>query len=562
MGSGTCPIEAIGAGHEPERGRSSRPSGNGGLDAFGLRIVERTMTRSQRSFWLLGLLLLIAWAGTMLWAFGLRAPLGGDPAPPSAVAADGPRETWLAVFTGEGSERRRVGFVHLEERPRERHGHGGSESRMLMSTTFLLFGRETSLAVEGGLWRPSGSLADAGAPAPELDLEVRSGEARFAIAGAWRDGVLEAAVESAGESFQLELPVDPQLTLSGGLGAPLRLPPLEPGERATLPTLDPVTLRAATARVTALRREPLEIAGRTRQALALRVDAGGMSSEIWVDDAGDVLRASTPLGLTLERTTPEAALLPADSGAAGDLLQMVAIRPTGERPHRGATAMAIVLDLGGATESGAEVVDSPLAHLPTDASQSVERLADGARIVIRPLETPRATPEPEPAVLRSLLAADPLVQSDHPLLQETAASIAPETTDPTTLARALADWVHRRLDKVAVLGVPSALEVLEQGRGDCNEHTILFAALARARGLPTRIAVGLVWSEDLDGFYYHAWPEIWTGEGWLWLDPTLGQPLADATHVKLLNGGITAWPQLIPFLGRARIEVVAVEKPS
>jgi hypothetical protein len=43
------------------------------------------------------------------------------------------------------------------------------------------------------------------------------------------------------------------------------------------------------------------------------------------------------------------------------------------------------------------------------------------------------------------------------------------------------------------------------------------------------------------------------------MDPTFGQMLADATHIKLLNGGIDKWSQLLPFIGQLRIEVLGVE---
>ena len=50
--------------------------------------------------------------------------------------------------------------------------------------------------------------------------------------------------------------------------------------------------------------------------------------------------------------------------------------------------------------------------------------------------------------------------------------------------------------------------------GDCNEHTALYVAMARALGIPARIAVGLVYIHG--AFYYHAWPEVYLdgGQGW------------------------------------------------
>jgi transglutaminase-like putative cysteine protease len=131
-------------------------------------------------------------------------------------------------------------------------------------------------------------------------------------------------------------------------------------------------------------------------------------------------------------------------------------------------------------------------------------------------------------------------------------------SDDWTRAVRIHEWVYQQVEKTPTLSIPSALDVLEQRRGDCNEHAVLYTALARAAGIPTRIAIGLVWSDELDGFFYHAWPEVYTGARWRWIDPTLGQEVADATHVKLLEGGIESWPQLLPFLGKVEVRVEAV----
>ncbi|MEO1369353.1 MAG: transglutaminase-like domain-containing protein, partial [Acidobacteriota bacterium] len=129
---------------------------------------------------------------------------------------------------------------------------------------------------------------------------------------------------------------------------------------------------------------------------------------------------------------------------------------------------------------------------------------------------------------------------------------------PAEKAAAIYEWVWREVEKVPVMSLPSALEVLEGKKGDCNEHTVLFAALARAAGLPTGIAIGLVWSDELDGFYYHAWPEVLIDDEIHRFDPTLGQVQADATHIKLLEGGISSWPRLLGFLGQLELEILEI----
>ena len=89
--------------------------------------------------------------------------------------------------------------------------------------------------------------------------------------------------------------------------------------------------------------------------------------------------------------------------------------------------------------------------------------------------------------------------------------------------------------------------------GDCNEHTALFVAMARAAGIPARIAVGLV--SVRSAFYYHAWPEVYLDEGkgrglWLPVDPTLNQFPADATHLRLARGGLDKQAAILPLIGR------------
>jgi len=120
-------------------------------------------------------------------------------------------------------------------------------------------------------------------------------------------------------------------------------------------------------------------------------------------------------------------------------------------------------------------------------------------------------------------------------------------------AARLTSRVYEMLDKSITFSLPSALQVLETRQGDCNEHTVLYVAMARALGLPARTAVGLVY---LDGsFFYHAWPEVWLGQ-WVAVDPTFGQYPADAAHIRFVIGGLAQQVEIIRLIGRLNIEVL------
>ncbi|VAX23565.1 hypothetical protein MNBD_NITROSPINAE03-160 [hydrothermal vent metagenome] len=96
-------------------------------------------------------------------------------------------------------------------------------------------------------------------------------------------------------------------------------------------------------------------------------------------------------------------------------------------------------------------------------------------------------------------------------------------------------------------------------QGECQSHTNLFTAFARSVGVPARVASGLVYSEKNEGFLYHAWPEVYVGE-WVAMDPTLGQDVADATHIKLVGGEIENQIQLIQYIGRISITVDSISE--
>jgi hypothetical protein len=104
-----------------------------------------------------------------------------------------------------------------------------------------------------------------------------------------------------------------------------------------------------------------------------------------------------------------------------------------------------------------------------------------------------------------------------------------------------------------VLSVPSALETLRQGVGDCNEHAVVFAALARAAGIPAQVEAGLVY---MDGrFYYHAWNVVNLGV-WITVDALMNQFPADVTHIRLVRGEPAEQIDLMRVIGKLSLEVL------
>jgi transglutaminase-like putative cysteine protease len=178
-----------------------------------------------------------------------------------------------------------------------------------------------------------------------------------------------------------------------------------------------------------------------------------------------------------------------------------------------------------------------------------------------PLPNPEAPDDPPTDDDRT---PNSLIQSDDPAIVAKAQEAGGDPADPWQVATAL----ERCAGDVITSGgysqaFATAAEVIETGRGDCTEHAVLLAALARARKIPARVAMGLVYQDR--AFYYHMWTEVHVAGRWVGLDATLGQGAIGAAHLKMAHTnlkGASALSSLLPVLqviGRLEIEILEVE---
>jgi hypothetical protein len=104
------------------------------------------------------------------------------------------------------------------------------------------------------------------------------------------------------------------------------------------------------------------------------------------------------------------------------------------------------------------------------------------------------------------------------------------------VALALEGYVHTTLRQVDFSQLFStAREAAVRKQGDCSEHAVLLAALCRARGIPARVAVGLVYSPEDQGFLFHMWNEVWVDDRWYPLDATLGRGGTEADRLLMVQ---------------------------
>ncbi len=382
------------------------------------------------------------------------------------------------------------------------------------------------------------------------------------------DSTLNVTIDAGGSAQEVSYRLAEPPIFSAAL--PIRIAmagELTVGNTLHLPVFDPSTLSTRAVEIRVLEHDALVVpdsasydAGSGRWSPS-RYDSipawkiaevhGGVQVESWVDEDGRVLSASSALGFTMEKTEYELARQAQEdaSGQASLVIDDDVILSTAVRSN---------VDLGAVEEH--DVLRFRLTGVELSGFQleGGRQSLSGDTLTIRREDWDAIDPGfslPYKLMdLRESLEAEPLIQSDDRRIQEEARqAVGRWLSDPRAAAGILTGHVDRMLAKSVTFSVPSALQVLDSRQGDCNEHTVLYVALARALGLPARTAVGLVY---LNGsFFYHAWPEVWLGE-WVAVDPTFGQYPADAAHIRFVVGGLAQQVEIVRLIGRLNIEVL------
>jgi transglutaminase-like putative cysteine protease len=150
----------------------------------------------------------------------------------------------------------------------------------------------------------------------------------------------------------------------------------------------------------------------------------------------------------------------------------------------------------------------------------------------------RAAPEdapfsgPVPDELKEYLAPTAEAQSEAPEIRALAVKAGRGEPDPWQRALLLRAWVEENIEGDLDTGFGSAMDTLRSGHGDCTEHAVLLAALARAAGIPARTVMGVVYVAEENKFIRHMWNEVWAGQ-WRAIDSAFGGPRVSAARIRL-----------------------------
>jgi len=372
-------------------------------------------------------------------------------------------------------------------------------------------------------------------------FSISSEDSEFGIRARVEENALVLQITSAGEtrSERIELKERPQLPSTVELLLADR--ELEPGQRFSTMIFDPASLAEVPLEIEVIGRESIIHRDREVPVWHLRQNMLNMPVDTYLDEDGRMIEERSGMGYRVVLEDEPTATGGDWLSRATDINRLVSITPDRTLPQARKIAR-LKVKLSG-------VAGDTLGM--RGGNQTYE---DHVLEVIAALPEPGSVPDTVPARIReSYTMPSAFIQSEHPRLLALAAEIVDLNDSVPGRIRSIIGWMGENIAQKPTFSIPNTLEVLERGSGDCNEFAVLFCSLARAAGIPTRMAMGLVYLEG--AFYYHAWCESYLG-GWVPVDPIFGQFPADATHLRMLSGDMDRQVEILPLIGNLEISII------
>ena len=445
----------------------------------------------------------------------------------SEIIAD--RDTWMNIF----QDKKKIGFSHSHY-ARLDQGYRFNET---------LFMRINTMGMVQDIGLNTSGLLNTDFSLKSFDFEIASGRFNFSAAGSITNKTLALNTQSAGAEQTYKLSLTDNIYFTSGIVQAASAGKLKPGDQLALKVFDPIAMGQESILLHVLEEEAITIMGQVKKATKISLKFKGATQLAWMDEKGDLLREKGMLGIILEKTSREDAMHGLPIQSSQDLTEAASI-PSNIDIHNPGELMQMRFEITGSgdfaeqLQGGRQTYDSPVLSIQ---KESLDDLGQ---------QDPPLVPTEN---ITAFLAPSPFIQSDHPAIHRLVSDLLTDKTPPLEKARKLVDWMQAHIQKRPVISLPDALSTLENRVGDCNEHAVLFAALARAAGIPTRLEAGVVFLRKR--FFYHAWNSIYVGR-WITVDALFDQIPADVTHIRLVSGMQKDQLDILGLIGNLKIQIL------
>jgi hypothetical protein len=336
--------------------------------------------------------------------------------------------------------------------------------------------------------------------------------------------------------------------------------PMKEGEQRFLRYFDPILGKSIDVQLTAYDYfDTPTFQGKKERLLEIQINSssedGGSRSQLWVDEQGRGYKSYLPaLDLMSFRCDEESAMVVVDQANLSSIrLHPITVAGTAfESFAPGPLRFEVkVLDLDPSLSlaSGTRQVVKPIKDRTFDvtvfpASQS-ERGMEGLN-----------TEEPIPS--DEALASSFVIDSNHPQIRLLAKTLLEEEGLASDAPVDLRVFAFHKGIRARVQFIPSDASALVDGevsrgratlaagKGDSFAHAALLAAVCRADGIPSRVAIGLRCNRETRPLVMrlHAWTEIHTGQTWLPFDSSVPDVILPADRIKWID---TMWNTINPY---------------
>ncbi|MEM9226770.1 MAG: transglutaminase-like domain-containing protein [Verrucomicrobiota bacterium] len=368
--------------------------------------------------------------------------------------------------------------------------------------------------------------------------------------GKIENGQISQVTDQFGNVQRTTVPYPKGALMAWGLNRKMMQLPLRPGTETTVKMFSPSMsmTAAAEAQYRVLRRETIDIQGKTVQAWRAELDTkiGGTSlvTTVWVDEDKRMLKNEVnimgmPMVLVAtDEATALASFLPAEIFET-NLVSLGTPIPR----HAEEVVYKVSLTNSEAMAQG----------IPEDAYQSVKPDGPGQYLVTVTRADHAALGGEElaqPEAMADFIEPNLVLDTEDTALRDLArkALEADKASEPKAKADQLRRFVTDYIEeKNLTVGFATASEVARTPQGDCSEHAVLLAALGRIHGIPSRVAAGLLYMprfpladgeivEDVMG--YHMWTQFYLDGRWVDFDAAQDESECAPTRLILMTSSL------------------------
>jgi hypothetical protein len=475
--------------------------------------------------------------------------------------AANPKESWTGLYFNG----RKMGYTSLHTEPATYHGKQAIRMTIASVARLEMFGNKVSQDTTGT------TFTDTTYRPLYSEYNISSNGSKVKIQAEYGADKIVCTVNSGGTPVKKVVAIPPGANLAADSNDVIQGKSLKVGQKMTYYFLEPLSVSLMKTTMEVQAEDEVKTASGVKKAFRVLATTpmGPMTS--WQTASGDLLKGDLPLGMAMYGEPKEVARQMTTKPPLFEVAGASAVSASSYVPPKD-FAQATAVTINRPIENPREVksltitisgIDDPKLII-SDARQHAERVSSGANewrmtILAKKFDPANSATLPitEPSV-KAQAASAPYLETEDPRIAKLAAQLTGQETNAYKVAAAIREWVNKNMTPDYSIGVPrSCVEIFGKRRGVCRDYATLFAGIARAAGIPTRVCGGMVFAEGK--FFYHAWPECWVGE-WVPFDPTLKTgDFVDATHIKFAQGDVTDMFQVAGVVGRVKVTVEAVD---